>query len=192
MRRYRVPTIVACLLALGAMLALSACSLGDRSKEGRDAPAREGLAIPMAGVNYNVFLTRELNLKIEEDKGYYHGPPAPPGNSLYAVFLQACNNTDHPVRTSDDFYVEDNQGHRFYPVKVQRPNPFAYYSRLLNADECAPAVGSVAQLGPTAALFVLFKFPLQNTENRPLLLTIRGPYDLLKGKYQKLTFLLDI
>jgi hypothetical protein len=190
MRRHRLTRTAACVLALAAVPTLAAC--GDRSDQGVDHPAREGLSIPMGGVNYNVFLTRELNLKINEDKAYYKGPPAAPGESLYGVFVQACSDSKDPVRTSDDFEVIDNQGTRFRPVELPRDNPFAYHATTLAADECAPQSGSVAQLGPTGGLLVLFKFPLQNTENRPLELEITGPFDAAKGKREKLRFELDI
>ena len=44
----------------------------------------------------------------------------------------------------------------------------------------------MAQLGPTAGSMLLFQFPLQNTENRPLELEIQGEGD------EHLTFELDI
>jgi hypothetical protein len=50
----------------------------------------------------------------------------------------------------------------------------------------------MAQLGPTGGMMVLFKFPLQNTENRPLEFEITGPFDAAKGKHEKLVFELDI
>ena len=42
-------------------------------------------------------------------------------------------------------------------------------------NECIPEAGSVAQLGPTAGSMLLFRLPLENTENRPLELEIEGP-----------------
>jgi hypothetical protein len=47
----------------------------------------------------------------------------------------------------------------------------------------------VAQLGPTAGSMLLFKLPLQNTENRPLELEIENPSE---GEPEALTFELDI
>jgi hypothetical protein len=191
MPRHRlIRTFAACAAALALALTVAAC--GDRTEAGVDHPAREGLNLPLGGLEYNVFLTRELNLKIEEDKAYFAGPPAPPGKSLYAVFVQVCNHGKDPKRMAEDFVVVDNQGNRFYPIKLARTNPFAYNPRVLAADQCAPASGSVAQLGPTGGLMVLFQFPLQNTENRPLELEVAGPFDATAGKREKLTFELDI
>ena len=71
---------------------------------GVDEPAREGLAIDVGGIDYNVFITRQLNLAIPPDKAYYEGPPAKPGNALYGIFLQACNISEderpRPPRTT--------------------------------------------------------------------------------------------
>jgi hypothetical protein len=142
----------------------------------------------MGGVDYNVFITRELNLKINEDKAYYD-KPAPPGESLYGIFLQACNNSKHDVRTASEFEVIDNQGTKFEPLELPKSNPFAYHPITLTADECTPASGSVAQLGPTGGMMLLFKFPLQNTENRPLEFEIHNPSE---GEPEKLVFELDI
>ncbi len=172
-----------------AVLALAAC--GNHAEQGVEEPAREGLSLPLGGLHYNVFLTRELNLRIEEDKAYFDRP-APPGESLYGVFVQVCNHGDEPRRSADHFEVIDNQGTRFEPLEIDRRNPFAYRPKVLAPDECTPASGSVAQLGPTGGMLVLFQFPLQNTENRPLELEIIGPFDVEKGKREKLIYELDI
>ena len=150
---------------------LSAC--GD--EPGVDEPAREGLAIDIDGINYNVFITRELNLAIPPDKAYYNGPAAKPGNALYGVFIQACNISENEDRVSTaDFVVEDNQGTEFEPLELEEDNAFAYRSTKLRGNECVPEEGSVAQLGPTAGSMLLFDFPLENTENRPLELVVKS------------------
>jgi hypothetical protein len=161
-------TAAACALALICGLGLTAC---DTDEPGVDEPAREGLAIDVAGIDYNVFLTRELNLAIPPDKAYYDRP-APPGSALFGVFIQACNPGDDLRRTTDEFKVEDNQGNEFEPIELPERNAFAYHSRLLGKEDCIPESGSVAQLGPTAGSMLLFQFPLRNTENRPLELII--------------------
>lgn len=182
--------IAACALALAAALLVAGC--GGSSGQGTKEPAREGLAIPLGGVEYNVFLTREINPRIAEDKAYYSGPEAPRGSALYAVFVQACNAGKREVRTASDFTVTDNQGTRFKPLALPKSNPFAYRPTLLQADTCEPQVGSVAQLGPTAGSLLLFEFPLSNTENRPLELEVRGPFDALAGRRKSIRFTLDI
>src|SRR5438046_395948 len=83
-----------CLLSLVAVIGLSAC--GNQKEPGVDEPAREGLFIKIGGVDYNVYLTRELNLRIPPDSAYYHGKPAAKGHALYGVFLKTCNTSDKP------------------------------------------------------------------------------------------------
>jgi hypothetical protein len=170
------PTAAACALAVAAALGLAAC--GKPSDEaGIEEPAREGLAIPIGGVEYDVFITRQLNPKIVPDNALYQGEEPGKDETLYAVFLQACNHGKRPAQTADSFKVTDSQGNEFEPVELPEENQFSYQPRRLGPDECIPESGSVAQLGPTAASMLLFKFPLDNTENRPLELEITSPFE---------------
>jgi len=173
--------LAACLLALAAPFGLLAC--GDE-KQGIDEPAREGLAIGLGGVDYTVFITRELNAKITPDNAYIT-EEAPPGESLYGIFLRACNTTDEQQEVASDFTVTDSQGNKFEPEPLPADNHFAYTPHPLDPNECIPEAGSVAQLGPTAGSMLLFQFPLESTENRPLELEI-------EKNGEKRTFELDI
>jgi hypothetical protein len=176
----RALTLLACLVALAATVA--AC--GD--EQGVEEPAREGLALPLDGVDYNVFITRQLNPDIPPDKAYGVGTDPGPDENLYGVFVQVCNNSDESHETIDDFKIVDNQGNEFEPEPLAEDNQFAYAPRELASKECIPEAGSVAQLGPTGGALLLFKLPLQTTENRPLELEMQGEGD------EKLTFELDI
>jgi hypothetical protein len=173
--------LAACLLALAAPFGLLAC--GD-DEQGIDEPAREGLAIEMNGVDYTVFITRELNPKITPDNAYVTDE-APPGESLYGIFLRACNVSDDQREAASEFTVTDNQGNKFEPEELPEDNQFAYIPHPLDPHECIPEAGSVAQLGPTAGSMLLFQFPLENTENRPLELE-------MEQNGEKRTFELDI
>jgi hypothetical protein len=176
--------IVACAALLAIPFGLSACGNSDE-EQGVDEPAREGLALPLDGVNYNVFLTRELNPKIQEDEAYV-SEDAPAGSALYGIFIQACNKSKDPRTPTDRFMVKDNQGNTFEPKALPADNQFGYRPRTLDPQECIPEAGSVAQLGPTAGAMLLFEFPLEITENRPLELEIEG-----QGG-DKLTYELDL
>ena len=167
---------LACLLTVAA-LPLGGCfGKEDPEELGREEPVREGLSVPFEGVDYNVFITRQLNTRIPPDEAYYHGPAPPEGETLYGVFLQACNNTDRSRQTAGHFIVVDNQGNEFEPRELPERNEFAYRSKRLQPEECQPQAGSVAQLGPTAGSMLLFQLPLNVTENRPLELEIgEGP-----------------
>ena len=189
----RVKTTTAgCALALAfAAAAFGGCGKADEV-QGLDEPAREGLAIPLGGIEYDVFITRELNLRITPDKAYYKGPGAPRGQTLYGVFLQACNNGKHALPTASHFTVVDNQGNEFHPTPLPKNDDFAYQPTRLDAHECEPEAGSVAQLGPTAGSMLLFRLPISNTDNRPLELEVNAPASVVNPKPRKLTFTLDI
>lgn len=150
-----------------------------------DEPAREGLALELDGVEYNVFITRQLNPRVPPD-GAYVSDEAPAGETLYGVFIQACNRSDEPHETISEFVVKDNQENEFEPEELPEDNAFAYSPRTLNPEECIPEAGSVAQLGPSAGSMLLFQLPLEATENRPLELELHGESG------ESLTFELDI
>jgi hypothetical protein len=175
-------TLAACLVAVAAPLGLAAC--GDEHP-GVDEPAREGLALPLDGVDYNVFITRQLNPRVAPDGAYVTEEP-PPGQTLYGVFIQVCNNSDESRETVSHFVVKDNQENEFEPEELPEDNHFAYQPRRLEPKECIPEAGSVAQLGPTAGSMLLFQLPLDTTENRPLELEMEAENG------ETLTFELDI
>ncbi|MFL5841652.1 MAG: hypothetical protein ACJ77Z_14480 [Thermoleophilaceae bacterium] len=179
-----------CALALVAAGALSAC--GKQSNKPGET-VREGLSTPLGGLRYTVFLTRQLNLRNEEDKGYLPGvQEAPPKKGWYAVFLEACNKGKREAVASSSFFITDTQGGRFEPTDLPEENPFAYHGGVVPPENCDPARGSLAQQGPTSGSVLLFQLPLAATENRPLELHIEGPFNPAEGKRSEATVVLDI
>jgi hypothetical protein len=180
----RCATIAAaCVLGLLAMGLISGCG---EDEPGVDEPAREGLALELDGVEYNVFITRQLNTEVPPDHAYYPGPPPEPDETLYGVFIGACNRTDEVQTPTGLFTVKDNQENEFEPETLPEDNEFAYNEHELRPGECIPEAGSVAQLGPGAASVLVFRLPLTTTENRPLELEIEGDGS------ETLTYELDI
>jgi hypothetical protein len=175
------------LLCLAVLTAgIAGCGNAD-TKQGVDEAAREGLALDLDGIDYNVFITRELNPRITPDKSYVDpGTEADATHTLYGVFMQVCNRGNDSSQTADRFKIVDNQGNEFEPEELPQDNDFAYRAKVLAPNECIPEKGSVAQLGPTAGSMILFRLPLANTEYRPLELEIEGP----SGGH--LTYQLDI
>lgn len=171
----RVSLGLACVaLALGA----SGCFL--ESEEEGEAH-REGIDVRVGGVDYNVFITRQLNLKAADDQTYYKGREAKPGFTYYGVFLEACNRSDQdddqpdePLTTTDRFEIVDTQGNVYEPEEPDPDNDFQYRATELEPGECIPATGSIAQQGPTGGAMLRFELPLSAGENRPLELEITG------------------
>jgi hypothetical protein len=176
-----------CALALACLAVLAGCGKVS-NKPGETVP--EGLSTPLDGLRYTVFLTRQLNLANEEDKGYLPGyKEAAPHRGLFGVFIEACNKGKHPAPATDSFYIEDAQGNRFAPQKLAPDNPFAYHGGTVPPQNCVPVRGSLAQQGPTSGALLLFNLPLANTENRPLTLHIENP---ALGSPPEATVTLDI
>ena len=183
----RMPRLLLMLLCLAALAGGPLACGNEDDKQGVDEAAREGLALPLDGVNYNVFITRQLNIRIPPDDAYFAGPEPKKGETIWGVFIQVCNPSKKDAQqTVDNFSIKDNQDNEFDPEPLPLDNPFAYHARELLPQECIPEAGSVAQLGPSAGSMLLFRIPLQNTEYRPLELVVRG-----QGE-DHLTFHLDI
>ena len=181
-------TVAACAAAL--VLVLAGCG-SHAGEPGVDEPAREGLAIDVAGIDYNVFITRPLNIRIAPDHAYYAGPEPPRGRELWGIFLRACNEKGGDRTAADHFTVEDNEGNKFEPVELPEDNEFAYHPRRLDKGDCIPEAGSVADQGPTKGSMLLFDFPLETTENRPLELHIEA-FDPTEGRRVSKAFELDL
>jgi hypothetical protein len=168
MRPRRLVTAALACALVGALLA--GCNSGRPG-----GAAREGLYEDVGGLDYNVFITRELNLRDSEDRDYYRGPEAPPGFALYGVFVQVCNHGHGYRYPNTSFTVEDNQGNKFEPLPLPKDDVFAYRARRLASGSCIPEDGSAAASGPTSGALLLYKFPLTSLENRPLELHIEAP-----------------
>src|SRR4051794_27875985 len=175
MTRRRLHLTAICALALLFIAVVAGCG---KSSNKPGETVREGLSTPLGGVRYTVFLTRQLNLANEEDKGYLPGhAEAGPGKGLYGVFLEACNKSKREAVASSRFYIEDTQGNRYSPEGLGEDNAFAYHGGPVPPENCEPSRGSLAQQGPTSGALLLFELPLSSTENRPLELHIEGPFN---------------
>ena len=172
--------LVVGLACAATAVSLSGCFLEEDMEEGEGF--REGLAVKVGGIEYTVFITRELNPEgLPDDRGYWQGKEAEPGHALYGVFLQACNRSDQDddladdtYEATDDFTVVDTQGNEYEPLEADEDNVFHYHAGPIEPGACIPQVGSLAQQGPTTGAMVPFDFPLEAGENRPLELEIRS------------------
>lgn len=158
-----------------AAAALIAAGCGEE----KDEPKREGLGAEVAGVKYTVFITRQINQHLASDRGFYRGPEPRPGFAYYGVFLKVCNEGEEFRRPIEyhDFHVKDSQGNEFEPIELEGDNVFAYRARRLSKHACVPEAGTAAATGPTGGALMLFEFPVQTLENRPLELEIEDTGD---------------
>ena len=177
-RRPRPARVAVSALAPGlALLALAGC--GERGEEAAFVPgeaAREGIAVALDDVDYEIFITRQLNLADPEDKQYYQGRPAPPGSALYGVFLRACALGEAKGRPvpSGTMKMVNIRGKEYRPLPLERNNVFAYRPEPLRPGQCVPNSVSATSYGPTGGAMVLFQIPDADTENRPFELEIEG------------------
>jgi hypothetical protein len=189
-RRKSAVLMLSVIALCGALVA----GCGENPRENN--ASREGLPERVGGIDYNVYITRELNLKDVEDSGYYKGPEAPPGFALYGVFMTACNPaesaTSPNVQASSDFTVIDTQGNRFRPLPIPSSNIFAYQPVALKHKACIPKRGSLASSGPTNGSLLIFRLPLTALENRPLDLEIVSPPDPRTGHRETGRIELDV
>ena len=179
MRAPRLRSISAGRLALALVLVLGFAGCGTRGDSRAfipGDPAREGIAAELDGVDYEVFITRELNLRDPEDKQYYRGRPAPPGSGYYGVFVRACALDDlkETAATSGAIKAVDTRGKEYRPLPLSPENVFAYREEPLRPGECLPNAASATAFGPTGGAMILFQIPFVDTENRPFELEIEG------------------
>lgn len=160
--------------AIFACAAAALLAVGCGSEE-EGEPKREGLGVEVGGVKYNVFITRQINARLASDRGFYQGPEPKPGFTHYGVFIKVCNEGDDFERPVDEFKVKDSQGNEFEPLELDEDNVFAYRARRLSPAACVPEAGTPAATGPQGGALLLFEFPLQTLENRPLELEIEDP-----------------
>ncbi len=181
--------ITRCLLALALLALPSGCALKPPG-EGREAgeagvregrvvsgeeSVREGLEIGLEGIDYNVFITRQLNPRDPEDNDYYPGPEAPANTILLGVFLQACNRGESPAETASEFKLVDTQGAEVRPLALEPENIFAYRAGRLDPTTCIPNQYSTVRYAPTGGAVLVFPVPIPMGENRPIELEIEPP-----------------
>ena len=95
----RRPRRAALLLAATLTAAFAGCGADPPPAS---EPVREGLGIDVGGLTYNVYITRQLNLRDVEDRTYYKGAEAPPGSVEFGFSELVVNHgsQSEPSRTS--------------------------------------------------------------------------------------------
>jgi hypothetical protein len=172
MRRRSVTLL---LVALGALV-VSACG----NKQARTLhAATEGTYLDIGPMKYQVQISRLLNPNDPEDRGYLID--LPPGEQLgpkdqwFAIFMQVQNGTNEPQTAAGDYVITDTQGNKFQPIQMGPKNVFAYRAGSVPPKDTLPLPNSAAGQNTIQGAMLLFKIPVADFENRPLVLSISTP-----------------
>jgi hypothetical protein len=157
-----------------AALALGGCDwVGDKEAVVTLAET-EGIYVDVGELDYQVQLSRQLNVAVEPDKGYLAGmpdyvTPLTEDEVWFAVSLRVQNQTDKPAESAEEFEIEDTTGKVFHPIPIKaEDNPLAYEARTIGPGEEFPPVNSAGADSPTQGGQLLFKIPYSSLGNRPL------------------------
>ena len=172
MRRRAAAILLSLLCTLAVVVVFGACGAEEEETE-----VAEGEPIEVAGLEYNIQLTRFLNPDDNEDAEYLVGqPPAEPGNSYLGVFLTIANETDVARPSAEEYIVTDTLGTEYEVLESESP-----YALELSAEVPAeaelPLPDTTAQTGPNQGSLLIFGVSDDVSENRPLRLAIEAVDD---------------
>jgi hypothetical protein len=190
----KLRALTTALLALVLATALGAC--GNKEKTVTEADT-EGIYIDLAGLTYQVQVSRELNARDIEDRGYLKGlpagePPLKPTESYFAVFLKVWNEESKPARSAGDFRIVDTQYQEGQPCEPSKgcytpvaldpsQNPYAYTPTQVDPDEQYPPQSGTAYEGVIGGSLLLFRIPYASYDNRPLDLLMKSAASSTEG-----------
>jgi len=168
------------LLLLGA-LTLAACGSGETepTKHGAD----EGNYIQAGSLDYQVEMSRELNMSNVEDAQYLAGLPASAprlagDEEWFGVWLRIQNPTSQSATSASQFRIVDTTGATYTPIALPASNAFSYQPSLVQSDKGQPVYpdpDTAAGSGPINGAMLLFKLNTAVYANRPLNLEITPP-----------------
>ena len=166
--RPRVALIAALALALAVLAGgLSACGEEEAVSE-----VVEGEPIELAGLEYNVQITRFLNPDDTEDSEYLAGqPPPPPGKEYLGVFLVVENESEDVLSSATGYTVVDTVDNEYESLESESPYALAVGADVAAEDQL-PIPDSTAANGPNQGSLLVFEVDDEVSDNRPLKLEI--------------------
>jgi hypothetical protein len=168
--------LVTLMLVALAALVLGACG----NKEERTLHGdTEGIYIDVGDLKYQVQISRVLNPNDREDRDYLVDLPADQqlgsDENWFAVFMRVENDSDKAARATDAYSIKDTQGNVYKPIAMGPKNVFAYRPAVLQPKDILPLPSSAAAENTIQGAMLLFKIPVANFQNRPLVLEIPEP-----------------
>ena len=153
----------------------------------------EGTYVDVAGLTYQVQMSRFLNPGDVEDRQYLMGlpqgvPAQLPGDEIwFGVWMRVKNYSDEALMPTNSFTVVDTEGTEYRPVPLDvRQNPFVYVPHLLHHAQVLPAPDSAAASGPIQGSLILFRLKTDSLQNRPL------RFELGEGSAEEATGEIDL
>jgi hypothetical protein len=141
----------------------------------------EGTAVDVAGLSYQVQISRYLNPNDPEDKYYLRGMPQgtalDPGKDSvwFAVFMRVKNHSDGTLTPTTQFTITDTENNKFQPLPInEQQNPFLYVAEPIPHAGVLPEPATPAANGPIQGSMLLFRIKAASLQNRPLVLHIEG------------------
>ena len=168
------------LRKLALLLFVSVLATGCGSKVSTITQAEtEGVYVDVAGLTYQVQLSRYLNPGDVEDKQYLMGlpdgiaPQLPGDETWFGVWMRVKNYSDASLTPTNTFVIADTEGKEYRPVPLDpATNPFVYVPHVLHHSQVLPAPNSAAASGPIQGSLILFRLKTDSLQNRPLRLHI--------------------
>jgi hypothetical protein len=169
------------LIALLCASALVAAGCGNKEAIVTQAET-EGVSVDVAGLTYQVQISRFLNPNDVEDafylRGLPNGTPLDPGRDAvwFAVFMRVKNYSGETLTPATAFTITDTEENKFQPIPIDRNvNPFLYEAVPIPHAGVLPEPESPAASGPIQGSMILFRVKTDSLQNRPLVLHIEGP-----------------
>ena len=168
--------LLALLLVGAAALALGAC--GNKTAKTLHADT-EGVYVDVGPLKYQVQISRLLNPNDAEDRGYLIDLPAGetlgPQDQWFGVFMRVENDGEKTAPAASNYEIVDTQDNHYNPVTMGPKNVFAYRAANLTPKEILPSPDSPAGQNTIQGSLLLFKIPVANFADRPLVLRISPP-----------------
>jgi hypothetical protein len=164
------------LVALAAAVSLAASGCGNKQQNTTVAET-EGIYLDLAGMKYQIQMSRYLNPSDVEDRSYLLGLPSgvqPSGNEVwFGIWMRVQNESKKPLPVATEYEIHDTQGAVYRPVPLDpKSNPFAYQRGDVGPGAILPLPDSAAGNTAIQGSLLLFKVKVDSLQNRPLELTI--------------------
>lgn len=163
-------------LVVAAAVAVTGCGEEEPAAPENAIEAQEDNSVELNGITYRVALFRKINPRLPSDGALYEGPIPEGDTGVYAVFLNACNDSEERRAPTNEVQLEDAFGEKFPRLQAVSDEALDYDPEPLRPDVCLPQEGGAADRAfPGAA--ILFEVPNGKLSNRPFVFELQDRDD---------------